>query len=182
MFCHTLTCGLKKNQKNELTTLMLFYIGGILNFLGEYRREKRSETIICRPTRYSHCVKTLPRLLIIRQVIGYWLHPSLLAPKCPRRIVLYGHHSVWDRVVFSAKSHLSMKDSATKTTCRGENGESRRDKSPPAVHSVDSCCGSWLKSIRRWVPVDYRNEALQFLKLAGPMVRVCLDPVINRSQ
>ncbi|XP_035523081.1 multidrug and toxin extrusion protein 1-like [Morone saxatilis] len=62
-----------------------------------------------------------------------------------------------------------MEDLATKTTCRGVNGQSKTDESPPAAHSVDSCCGSWLKGIKLWVPVDYKNEIVQFLKLAGPV-------------
>lgn len=75
-----------------------------------------------------------------------------------------------------------MKDLATKNTCRGVNGQSKRDKSPPAAHSVESCCGSWLKSIKLWVPVDYKNETVQFLKLAGPVVRLCLDAIVDESQ
>uniref|UniRef100_A0A3B4YDT5 Multidrug and toxin extrusion protein n=1 Tax=Seriola lalandi dorsalis TaxID=1841481 RepID=A0A3B4YDT5_SERLL len=38
-----------------------------------------------------------------------------------------------------------------------------------AARSVDSCCGSCLKSIKLWIPVDYKNETVQFLKLAGPV-------------
>lgn len=71
-----------------------------------------------------------------------------------------------------------MKDLATKNTCRGVNGQSKRDKSPPA----ESCCGSWLKSIKLWVPVDYKNETFQFLKLAGPVVRLCLDAIVDENQ
>ncbi|XP_027129493.1 multidrug and toxin extrusion protein 1 isoform X2 [Larimichthys crocea] len=62
-----------------------------------------------------------------------------------------------------------MEDLATKNTCRGVNGQHETDESPPAAHSVDSCCGSWLKSISLWVPVDYKNETVQVLKLAGPV-------------
>lgn len=57
-----------------------------------------------------------------------------------------------------------MEDLATKTACR--DGQSKTDKSPPAAHRIDSC----LKSIKRWVPVDYKNETVQILKLAGPVV------------
>ncbi|KAM9348252.1 multidrug and toxin extrusion protein 1-like [Symphorus nematophorus] len=62
-----------------------------------------------------------------------------------------------------------MEDLATKNACRGVNGQSKTDESPPAAHSVDSCCGSWLKSIKLRVPVDYKNEIAQFLKLGGPV-------------
>ncbi|KAM3601938.1 uncharacterized protein V6R79_021579 [Siganus canaliculatus] len=63
-----------------------------------------------------------------------------------------------------------MEDSATENACRGVNGQSKTDESPPAAHTVDSCCGSWLKNMKRWVPVDYKNEAVHFLKLAGPVL------------
>uniref|UniRef100_A0A3B4XS26 Multidrug and toxin extrusion protein n=1 Tax=Seriola lalandi dorsalis TaxID=1841481 RepID=A0A3B4XS26_SERLL len=57
----------------------------------------------------------------------------------------------------------------------GVNGQSTADESPTAAaaaaaaRSVDSCCGSCLKSIKLWIPVDYKNETVQFLKLAGPV-------------
>uniref|UniRef100_A0A3B4TFW3 Multidrug and toxin extrusion protein n=1 Tax=Seriola dumerili TaxID=41447 RepID=A0A3B4TFW3_SERDU len=56
----------------------------------------------------------------------------------------------------------------------GVNGQSTTDESPAAAaaaaaRSVDSCCGSCLKSIKLWIPVDYKNETVQFLKLAGPV-------------
>ncbi|XP_023277155.1 multidrug and toxin extrusion protein 1-like [Seriola lalandi dorsalis] len=68
-----------------------------------------------------------------------------------------------------------MEDLATKNTCKGVNGQSTADESPTAAaaaaaaRSVDSCCGSCLKSIKLWIPVDYKNETVQFLKLAGPV-------------
>uniref|UniRef100_A0A3B4TG07 Multidrug and toxin extrusion protein n=1 Tax=Seriola dumerili TaxID=41447 RepID=A0A3B4TG07_SERDU len=67
-----------------------------------------------------------------------------------------------------------MEDLATKNTCKGVNGQSTTDESPAAAaaaaaRSVDSCCGSCLKSIKLWIPVDYKNETVQFLKLAGPV-------------
>ncbi|XP_056254139.1 multidrug and toxin extrusion protein 1-like isoform X2 [Seriola aureovittata] len=67
-----------------------------------------------------------------------------------------------------------MEDLATKNTCKGVNGQSTADESPAAAaaaaaRSVDSCCGSCLKSIKLWIPVDYKNETVQFLKLAGPV-------------
>ncbi|XP_070839469.1 multidrug and toxin extrusion protein 1-like [Chaetodon trifascialis] len=62
-----------------------------------------------------------------------------------------------------------MEDLAPKNACRGINGQSKTDESPPAAHSVESCCGSWLKSFKCWVPVHYRDETVQFLKLAGPV-------------
>ncbi|XP_022070616.1 multidrug and toxin extrusion protein 1-like [Acanthochromis polyacanthus] len=64
-----------------------------------------------------------------------------------------------------------MDDLATKNTCRGVNGQSKTDESPsPAARSVDSCCGSCLKRIKLWVPVEYKGEAVQVFKLAGPML------------
>lgn len=76
-----------------------------------------------------------------------------------------------------------MNDSVTKTTRGGENGESQSDTSPPAAGGVDSCCSSWMKSVSRRVPADYKNEALQCLKLAAPVVRSkCSDQIINSSQ
>uniref|UniRef100_A0A3B5AC47 Multidrug and toxin extrusion protein n=1 Tax=Stegastes partitus TaxID=144197 RepID=A0A3B5AC47_9TELE len=64
-----------------------------------------------------------------------------------------------------------MDDLATKNTCRGVNGQSETDESPsPAARSVDSCCGSCLKRIKLWLPVEYKSEAVQFLKLAGPVL------------
>lgn len=73
-----------------------------------------------------------------------------------------------------------MKDLETENTCSGVNGQSNGDKSPPAAHSVDSCCGSWLKSIKLWVPVNYKNEMVQVLKLAGPVVRLCFHAIVYR--
>ena len=69
-----------------------------------------------------------------------------------------------------------MEDLATKNTYGGVNGHSKTDESPSAAaRSVDSCCGSCMKRINLWLPVDYKNETVQFLKLAGPMVRLCLQ-------
>ncbi|XP_049447722.1 multidrug and toxin extrusion protein 1-like [Epinephelus fuscoguttatus] len=71
----------------------------------------------------------------------------------------------------SHRQRASMEDLATKSACRGVNGQSKTDESPPpAAHSVDSRCGSCLKSIKLWVPVDYKNETVQLLKLAGPVL------------
>lgn len=74
-----------------------------------------------------------------------------------------------------AKSHFSMEDLATKTACRGVNGQSKTEQAPSAAaaaaHGVESCCSGCLKSIKLWIPVDYKNETVQFLKLAGPVVR-----------
>ncbi|KAM7374367.1 hypothetical protein PAMP_007028 [Pampus punctatissimus] len=58
-----------------------------------------------------------------------------------------------------------MEDLATKTACRGVNGKSKTDQAPAA----DSDCSGCLKSIKLWIPVDYKNETVQFLKLAGPV-------------
>uniref|UniRef100_A0A8C9YYP3 Multidrug and toxin extrusion protein n=1 Tax=Sander lucioperca TaxID=283035 RepID=A0A8C9YYP3_SANLU len=64
-----------------------------------------------------------------------------------------------------------MEDLATKNTCRGVNGQSKTDESPSAAtRSVDSCCGSCMKRLKLWLPVDYKNESVQFLKLAGPVL------------
>ncbi|XP_047462101.1 multidrug and toxin extrusion protein 1-like [Mugil cephalus] len=63
-----------------------------------------------------------------------------------------------------------MEDLAANNTCRGVNGQSKADESPsPAALSVDSCCGSCLRSMKLWVPTEYRNESARFLKLAGPV-------------
>ncbi|XP_040908150.1 multidrug and toxin extrusion protein 1-like [Toxotes jaculatrix] len=63
-----------------------------------------------------------------------------------------------------------MEDLATKNACKGVNGQSKTDESPsPAARSVDSCCGSCLKNIKLWIPVDYKNETVQLFKLAGPV-------------
>ena len=70
----------------------------------------------------------------------------------------------------------------TKNACRGVNGQSKTDESPPAAHSVDSCCGFWLKSIKLRVPVDYKTEIAQFFKLGGPVVRLGLDAMADKSQ
>ncbi|KAM9846399.1 multidrug and toxin extrusion protein 1-like [Aulostomus maculatus] len=56
-----------------------------------------------------------------------------------------------------------MEDVATKTAREGVNGGSRTH------HNVDSCC-SCLKSIKLWMPADYKNETILILKLAGPVV------------
>ena len=77
---------------------------------------------------------------------------------------------------FSAKPHFSMEDLATNKACDGVNGQSKTDESP-ADHSVDSCCGSWLQNIKLGVPAAYKNETVQFLKLAGPVVRLCSDVI-----
>uniref|UniRef100_A0A3P8U5R5 Multidrug and toxin extrusion protein n=1 Tax=Amphiprion percula TaxID=161767 RepID=A0A3P8U5R5_AMPPE len=64
-----------------------------------------------------------------------------------------------------------MDDLATKNACRGVNGQSKTDESPsPAARSVDSCCGSCLKRIKLWVPVEYKGEAVQVFKLTGPVL------------
>ncbi|KAK1882414.1 Multidrug and toxin extrusion protein 1 [Dissostichus eleginoides] len=44
------------------------------------------------------------------------------------------------------------------------------ESASPAAHGVDSHCGSCLRSIKRWIPVDFKNEIVHFLKLAGPVV------------
>ncbi|KAG7217255.1 hypothetical protein INR49_027799 [Caranx melampygus] len=63
-----------------------------------------------------------------------------------------------------------MEDLAPKNTCKGVNGQPKTDESSSAAaRSVDSCCRSCLKSMKLWIPVDYKNEATQFLKLAGPV-------------
>lgn len=90
-------------------------------------------------------------------------------------IVLYEHYSVWNLVLFSDKPHIIMKDLATETACRGVNGQSRKDESPPAAPSIDACCGSWLRSIKLCLPVEYKDEMVRFLKLAGPVVRLSSD-------
>ncbi|XP_036974787.1 multidrug and toxin extrusion protein 1-like isoform X1 [Acanthopagrus latus] len=69
----------------------------------------------------------------------------------------------------SRGQRASMEDLATNKACRGANGQSKTDESPPADHSVDSCCGSWLKNIKLGIPAAYKNETVQFLKLAGPV-------------
>lgn len=68
-----------------------------------------------------------------------------------------------------------MKDLATENACTGVNGQSKTDESPPAAQSIDSCCGSWLENIKLRIPLEYKNETVQLLKLAGPVVRLCLD-------
>nr|XP_023009251.1 multidrug and toxin extrusion protein 1 isoform X3 [Maylandia zebra] len=63
-----------------------------------------------------------------------------------------------------------MEDLVSESRCRGVIGQSRTDELPPsAALSVDSSCGSCLKSIKRWVPLDYKHEMVQLLKLAGPV-------------
>lgn len=69
-----------------------------------------------------------------------------------------------------------MEDLALVIACKGVNGQSKTDQSPsPAASSVDSCCGFCLRSVKHWIPVDYKNETVQLLKLAGPVVRLCLE-------
>uniref|UniRef100_A0A667XWK0 Multidrug and toxin extrusion protein n=1 Tax=Myripristis murdjan TaxID=586833 RepID=A0A667XWK0_9TELE len=67
-----------------------------------------------------------------------------------------------------------MEDSAANTACaNGVNGECKTDEAPAgASHGSAShtCCGSCLKAIKSWIPVVYRNEAVQLLKLGGPVV------------
>ena len=67
-----------------------------------------------------------------------------------------------------------MEDLTTKNACKGVNGQSKTEQTPSAAaaHDVDSCCSGCLKSIKLWIPVDYKNETVQFLTLAGPMVRL----------
>lgn len=74
-----------------------------------------------------------------------------------------------------------MEDLATKKACRGVNGQSKTDESPPAAHSVDSCCGAWLKSNKLWIPAVYKNEIVQILKLSGPVVSLCLDATVDKK-
>ncbi|XP_039473802.1 multidrug and toxin extrusion protein 1-like isoform X2 [Oreochromis aureus] len=63
-----------------------------------------------------------------------------------------------------------MEDLVSESTCRGVIGQSKTDElPPPAALSVDSSCRSCLKSIKRWVPLDYKHEMVQLLKLAGPV-------------
>ncbi|XP_042287259.1 multidrug and toxin extrusion protein 1-like isoform X2 [Thunnus maccoyii] len=64
-----------------------------------------------------------------------------------------------------------MEDLTTKNACKGVNGQSKTEQTPSAAaaHDVDSCCSGCLKSIKLWIPVDYKNETVQFLTLAGPM-------------
>ncbi|CAK6953885.1 multidrug and toxin extrusion protein 1-like [Scomber scombrus] len=63
-----------------------------------------------------------------------------------------------------------MEDLPTKNSCRGVNGQFKTEQAPSAAtQGVDSCCSSCLKSINLWIPVDYKNETVQFLTLAGPV-------------
>lgn len=113
-----------------------------------------------------------PWLLINTLVIGYWLFSASFT--LSEGNALCEHYLVWDWVLFSAKSHFRMEDLVSESTCRGVIGQSRTDELPPsAALSVDSSCGSCLKSIKRWVPLDYKHEMVQLLKLAGPVVRLC---------
>ncbi|KAM6911591.1 multidrug and toxin extrusion protein 1-like [Lycodopsis pacificus] len=64
-----------------------------------------------------------------------------------------------------------MEDLLSKDACRGVNGKSTTDESPSdAAHSVESHCGSCMKRVKLWVPEDYKNESIQLLKLAFPML------------
>ncbi|KAL6098639.1 slc47a2 [Pungitius sinensis] len=66
-----------------------------------------------------------------------------------------------------------MEDSTSKDAGRGVNGHRTTDGSPSAAaaaaHTVESHCGSCLRSIELWLPVDYKNETIQLFKLAGPV-------------
>ncbi|CAN9501350.1 unnamed protein product [Ophioblennius macclurei] len=46
----------------------------------------------------------------------------------------------------------------------------RNESSPDAARSVDSCCGSCLERAKLWVLPEYRSEAVECLKVAGPVV------------
>lgn len=120
-----------------------------------------------------------PWLLINTLVIGYWLLSASFT--LSEGNALCEHHLVWDWVLFSAKSHFRMEDLVSESRCRGVIGQSRTDELPPsAALSVDSSCGSCLKSIKRWVPLDYKHEMVQLLKLAGPVVRLCLAEAADK--
>lgn len=74
-----------------------------------------------------------------------------------------------------------MEDLVSESTCRGVIGQSKTDElPPPAALSVDSSCRSCLKSIKRWVPLDYKHEMVQLLKLAAPVVRLCLAEAADK--
>lgn len=73
-----------------------------------------------------------------------------------------------------------MTDLSTENACRGLNGRSERHESAPAAHNVDSCCGSWRNRLKLCIPVEYKTEAVQFLKLSLPMVRLSLDAEVGK--
>ncbi|XP_077962780.1 multidrug and toxin extrusion protein 1 isoform X2 [Gasterosteus aculeatus] len=63
-----------------------------------------------------------------------------------------------------------MEDLASKDAGGGVNGHPTTDKSSSAAaHTVESHCRSCLRSIKLWIPVDYKNETIQLFKLAGPV-------------
>uniref|UniRef100_G3QBJ6 Multidrug and toxin extrusion protein n=1 Tax=Gasterosteus aculeatus aculeatus TaxID=481459 RepID=G3QBJ6_GASAC len=63
-----------------------------------------------------------------------------------------------------------MEDLASIDAGGGVNGHPTIDKSSSAAaHTVGSHCRSCLRSIKLWIPVDYKNETIQLFKLAGPV-------------
>ncbi|CAG5873705.1 unnamed protein product [Menidia menidia] len=64
-----------------------------------------------------------------------------------------------------------MEDLARKNTCGRATGQTKTDESPsPAAGGVDSCCRSFLTSIKFRISAEYKNEMIKFIKLAGPVV------------
>lgn len=142
----------------------------------QWWRDVARPSVLYLPTLTDTQLRYTDIALVIDYRPGNWL---LIAPSLLVLFVSEGNCTVWTSFsrgcCFRSKSHLGMEDLAPKNTCKGVNGQPKTDESSSAAaHSVDSCCRSCLKSMKLRIPVDYKNEATQFLKLAGPVVRLCL--------
>lgn len=63
------------------------------------------------------------------------------------------------------------------------NGHSKSDEASVTESTVESpvfCCGC-LRRIRGWIPVHYKEEIGQILKLAGPVVRLQAKNVVSNN-
>ncbi|XP_022595807.1 multidrug and toxin extrusion protein 1-like isoform X2 [Seriola dumerili] len=56
------------------------------------------------------------------------------------------------------------------THTMGANGALTPCEAVPSVPCSGECCGSCLRNIRGFIPLEYRNETVQLVKLAGPVL------------
>lgn len=53
------------------------------------------------------------------------------------------------------------------------NSQSEEDHVP--ADTLHTYCTDCMKSIKDWLPVDYKNEIIQLFKIAGPVVSIILN-------
>lgn len=71
-------------------------------------------------------------------------------------------------------TYVFLRMEVTKTSSYA-NGDSKSEDKQSETGSTASqiVCGSCRTRLRRWIPTGFKDELVQLLKLAGPVVRFC---------